>query len=464
MSFPALLVTPGPPEPPMPDETNHLPPNVPLQNPSKDETGSLVAFPRAREHPSDNLPLQLSSFVGREREIAEVKGLFAERRLMSLIGPGGCGKTRLALAVAHEMVEGFEDGVWWVELASLSDPKLVAGAVASALGVREVADRPSTEVLLEHLEPRKTLLVLDNCEHLIEGCAVLADTLLRSCPGLEILATSREPLRIAGESSWPVPSLSLPDSQQQPPASELARYEAIRLFVERAGAADAGFSLTDQNASAVARLCRKLDGIPLAIELAAARVRALTVEQISERLEDPLSLLTTGSRTAAPRHQTLRATLQWSYELLDERERALFDRLSVFAGGWDLEAAEAIGAGGPIQAGLVLNLLSQLVDKSLVVVEPSPVDAGALRYGMLEPVRQYALERLMESGEAEETRRRHAAFFVALAEEARPKLRAAPQVEWLERLEKENSNLRGALSWALSADDIRTAARLSWAL
>ena len=269
-----------------------------------------------------------------------------------------------------------------------SDPKLVAGAVASALCVREVADRLLTEVLVEHLEPRKTLLVLDNCEHLIEGCAVLADALLRSCPGLEILATSREPLRIAGESSWPVPSLSLPDSQQQPPAAELARYEAIRLFVERAGAVDAGFTLTDQNASAVARLCRKLDGIPLAIELAAARVRALTVEQISERLEDLLSLLTTGSRTAAPRHQTLRAALQWSYELLDERERALFDRLSVFAGGWDLEAAEAVGTGEPVQAGLVLDLLSQLVDKSLVAVEPSPVDAGALRYGMLEPERR----------------------------------------------------------------------------
>ncbi|HZH98705.1 MAG TPA: NB-ARC domain-containing protein, partial [Fimbriimonadaceae bacterium] len=287
----------------MPDETNHSPRNVPPRDPSKGKSGSLVAFPRAhsssKKRPPDNLPHQLSSFVGREREVAEVKGLLAERRLVSLIGPGGCGKTRLALAVAQDLIESFEDGVWWVELASLSDPKLVAGAVASALGVREVADRPSTEVLVEHLEPRKTLLVLDNCEHLIEGCAVLADALLRACSGLEILATSREPLRIAGESSWPVPSLSLPDSQQQPPAKELARYEAIRLFVERAGAADAGFTLTDLNASAVARLCRKLDGIPLAIELAAARVRALTVEQISERLEDPLNLLTTGSRTAA---------------------------------------------------------------------------------------------------------------------------------------------------------------------
>jgi predicted ATPase/DNA-binding SARP family transcriptional activator len=449
----------------MSDKTDHSPRDVPFRDPSKDGTGSLLAFPRTRpskQRPPDNLPLELSSFVGREREVAEIKGLLAERRLVSLIGPGGCGKTRLALAVAHEMVEGFEDGVWWVELASLSEPKLVAGAVVSALGVREAPDLSPTEMLVEHLEPRKALLVLDNCEHLIEGCAVLADALLRSCPNLGILATSREPLRIAGESTWPVPSLSLPDSQQRPPAKELARYEAIRLFVERAGAADTGFTLTDQNASAVARLCRKLDGIPLAIELAAARVRALTVEQISERLEDPLGLLTTGSRTAAPRHQTLRATLQWSYELLDERERELFNRLSVFAGGWDLEAAEAVGAGGPVEAGQVLDLLSNLVDKSLVVVEPSPVDAGALRYGMLEPVRQYALERLVEGGEVEETRRRHAAFFLALAEEARPKVRA--EVEWLERLEQENANLRGALSWAHAADDISTAARLGWAL
>ena len=449
----------------MPDEkTNYSPRDVTLRDPSEDETGSLVAFPQARssKRPSDNLPHQLSSFIGREQEVAEVKGLLAGRRLLTLCGPGGCGKTRLALAAAKDLVGGFEDGVWWVELASLSDPKLVPGAVASALSVREAPDRSPTEVLVEHVEPRKMLLVLDNCEHLVEECAVLADALLRACPDLGILATSREPLRIAGESSWLVPSLSLPDPRHLPPTAELARYEAVRLFVERAKAVDAGFELTERNASAVAQLCHRLDGIPLAIELAAARVRVLTVEQISERLEDPLGLLTTGSRTAAPRHQTLRATLEWSYELLSQPEQALFRRLSVFAGGWALEATEAVGAAKPVEAGRVLDLLSQLVDKSLVVAEAEA--QGAVRYGMLEPVRQYALERLVDGGEDEDTRRRYAAYFLALAEEARPKLRAEPQVEWLERLEKENGNMRGALSWALSADEWATAARLGWAL
>src|SRR5919112_4951934 len=375
----------------MPDETNYLPrDDALLGGPSKEKTGSVVAFPRARlpkkkRPPDNNLPLELSSFIGRQREVAKVQRLLVGgTRLATLCGPGGCGKTRLALAVAQDLLDSFEDGgVWWVELASLSDPKLVPGALASALGVREVADRSLTEVLVEHLKPRRTLVVLDNCEHLIEGCAALADALLRACPELEILATSREPLRIAGEAIGMVPSLSLPDPLRLPPAGELARYEAVRLFVERAGAADAGFALTEQNAPAVARLCRKLDGIPLAIELAAARVRALTVEQISERLEDPLSLLTTGSRTAAPRHQTLRAALQWSYELLDEQERGLFERLSVFAGGWDLEAAEAIGAEDSAGAAEILDLLSMLMDKSLVIAENDEEDGTSLRYRML---------------------------------------------------------------------------------
>ena len=277
-------------------------------------------------------------------------------------------------------------------------PKLVAGAVASALGVRETPDRPLIEMLVEHLKSRKTLLVLDNCEHLVEGCAALADTLLRACPDLEILATSREPLRIAGEASWLVPSLSLPEPERLLPAEELKRYEAVRLFVERAKAVDAGFALTELNASAVARLCRELDGIPLAIELAAARARVLTVEQILGKLEDLLGLLTTGSRTAAPRHQTLRATLEWSYELLSEPEQGLFRRLSVFAGGWTLEAAETVGAEEPVEAGEVLDLLSNLVDKSLVVAAAEA--KGALRYRMLEPVRQCGYEKFEKSTEA----------------------------------------------------------------
>jgi predicted ATPase/DNA-binding SARP family transcriptional activator len=432
----------------------------------QEESGSLVTFRRKRlpnDRAHNNLPVQLSSFIGREKEVAKVEELLdGDTRLVTLYGSGGCGKTRLALAVAQKEVEGFEDGVWWVELASLSDPDLVPRALASALGVREVPDRSLTEELVEHLESRRVLLILDNCEHLVESCAALAGTLLRTCPDLRMLATSREPLRVAGETVWMVPSLSLPDRQRGPSAvGALARYEAIRLFTERAEAVDAGFALTHQNATSVARLCHELDGIPLAIELAAARVRALAVEQIQERLEDSLGLLTTGNRTAPPRHQTLRATLLWSYELLDAHERKLFEHLSVFAGGWDLGAAEAVGA--EEAPGVVLDLLSNLVDKSLVVAEKSGQGSSSiLRYRMLEPVRQYASELLTESGDSEETRRRHAAYFVALAEQAQPRLRS--EVEWLGRLEQENGNLRGALSWAQATDAISTSARLCWAL
>jgi predicted ATPase/DNA-binding CsgD family transcriptional regulator len=425
--------------------------------------GKEPFVPRTRESPPlDNLPLEQTSFVGREREVAEVERLLSERRMLTLCGPGGSGKTRLALAVARDMAGEFERGTWWVELAPVSDPELVPGTVARAVGAREVLDLSPTEALVDHLKGWKALLVLDNCEHLIEACADLADTLLGACPDLTLLATSREPLRVQGETNFMVPSLSVPDPGGSPTTEVLARYEAVRLFVERAGAVDSGFRLTEPNAPAVAQLCNKLDGIPLAIELAAARTRVLTVEQISEKLDDPLGLLTAGSRTAAARHRTLRATLDWSHGLLGGDEGALFRRLAVFEGGFTLEAAEAVRSGKGAGEGSVLDLLSGLVDKSLVVTEAEA--RGTVRYGMLEPVRQYALELLVEDGEDGETRRRHAEFFVALAEEARPNLRAAPQVEWLRRLEKENGNLRGALSWTLSTDEIPTAARLGWAL
>jgi predicted ATPase/DNA-binding SARP family transcriptional activator len=419
----------------------------------QEETGSLIAFPRTRppkKRPPDNLPLELSSFIGREKEVTEVERLLnGGTRLVTLCGPGGCGKTRLALAVAQEVVEAFEDGVWWVELASLSDPNLLPRAVASVLGVREVPDRSPTELLVEHLKPGKTLLVLDNCEHLVDGCAALADTLLRACPDLQILTTSRESLRVAGEAIWMVPSLSLPDLRGDFPLGKLGRYEAVRLFVERATEADAGFTLTERNASVVARLCHELDGIPLAIELAAARVRALTVEQISERLENTLGLLTTGSRTAPPRQRTLRAALEWSWELLEEQERELLGRLSVFAGGWDLEAAEAVGVADPVQPWMVLDLLSTLMDKSLVVAEESGEEGLSRRYRMLEPVRQYAREKLHESAEEPEVLRRHAEHYLALAERADPELLGPDQGRWLGRLRTEAGNVRGALSWSL---------------
>jgi predicted ATPase/DNA-binding CsgD family transcriptional regulator len=312
------------------------------------------------------------------------------------------------------------------------------------------------------LRSRRMLLVLDNCEHLIEDCARLVDALLDSCEHLRILATSREALGVEGEVNWRVRSLAVPGAKDLPDPESLAGYGAVRLFVERARSRLPGFVLTPENVPAVADICRKLDGIPLAIELATARLVVLSVKQIAEKLDDSLGLLTTGDRTRAPRQRTLRAALGWSHDLLSEPERELFGGLSVFAGGWTLEAAAAVGAGEPGRPGGVLEPLASLVDKSLVVAEGS--GAGELRYRMLEPVRQYALERLEEGDRAEETRRRHAEFFVSLAEEARPVLRATPQVEWLERLEKENANLRGALSWTLFRDDIPTAARLGWGL
>ncbi|MDQ4126390.1 MAG: LuxR C-terminal-related transcriptional regulator [Actinomycetota bacterium] len=421
------------------------------------------SVPLTSGRPPNNLPFVLSSFVGRGREISELRRLLLEDyRLLTLTGPGGCGKTRLALAVATEMAEDFEDGAWWVGLASLSGPTLMSQAVAQALRVREAPTRTLLEVLVEHLESMEMLLVLDNCEHLVEGCANIADTLLRACPNLKILATSREALGIVGERVMVVPSLSLPDADEPLPA--LAGHEAVRLFVDRARAVDSTFRLTEKNAPHVARLCRKLDGIPLALEFAAARARMLSAEQILKRLEDPLKLLTAGGRTADPRHRTLRATLEWSYELFSEPERTLFGRLSVFAGGFTLEAAEAVGAGDDVEEGEVLDLLSGLADKSMVATEPSPGSGDAPRYRMLEPVRQYGLERLEEGGEAETTRRQHARHFLELAEEAEPELRRTRQAEWLERLETEHDNLRAALSWALERREAELGLRLGAAL
>jgi predicted ATPase/DNA-binding CsgD family transcriptional regulator len=408
------------------------------------------------------LPAPRSSFVGREQAMLEIERELATTRLLTLTGVGGSGKTRLALEVVRELLEVYPDGAWLVELASLSEGELVPQAVAAALGLREQPGLPFTDALVDFLRSRRMLLVLDNCEHLIEDCARLVDALLDSCEHLRILATSREALGVAGEVNWTVPSLTVPDAGDSSDPEGLAGYEAVRLFVERARSRLPGFVLTPENAPAVADICRKLDGIPLAVELATARVVVLSVEQISERLNDSLGLLTTNDRTRAPRQRTLRAALAWSHELLSEPERELFGRLAVFAGGWTLEAAEAVGAGEPVRAGEVLELLASLVDKSLVVAEGS--GAGEIRYRMLEPVRQYALERLEKGDRAEETRRRYAAFFVSLAEEARPMLRATSQVEWLERLEKENANLRGALSWTLSTNGIPAAARLGWGL
>jgi class 3 adenylate cyclase len=300
-------------------------------------------FPPLRAlNASNNLPIQVTSFVGREREIAEVKRLFEKTRLLTLTGSGGAGKTRLSLQVAAEMMEQNPDGVWLVELAPLSDPNLVPQTVATVLNVREEPGRPITQTLVDFLKTRSLLLLLDNCEHLLTACANLADTILRNCPKAYILASSREGLNIPGETTYRIPSLSLPDTRETLTPENLMQYEAVQLFVERAQSAQPSFVVTPQNAAAVGQLCVRLDGIPLAIELAAARVKAMSVEQIASRLDDRFRLLTGGSRTALPRQQTLRALIDWSYDLLSEQEQTLLRRLSVFAGGWTLEAAEKV--------------------------------------------------------------------------------------------------------------------------
>lgn len=430
--------------------------------------------------PRSNLPAQLTSFIGREREIVEVKRLLTATRLLTLTGAGGSGKTRLALEAAKDLVGTYADGVWWVELASLSDPALVPEAVAMALDVREQPGRAIIETLKDTLRSRNLVLLLDNCEHLVAAAARLAYTLLRACPQLRILTTSREALGIDGETTWRVPTLSLPewmaDSERQTadgdPSSAVRRLlssEAVRLFIERAQAAWPEFMLTEQNVATVAQICRRLDGMPLAIELAAARMKALTVEQIAARLDDAFRLLTGGSRIALPRHQTLRAAMDWSYELLSEQEQALLRRLAVFAGGWTLEAAEtvcAFGDGGrkpwsSVPRPEVLDLLSHLVDKSLVVMY---VQGAEGRYRLLETVRQYAWEKLLESGEAGILQRRHAQFFLALAEEAEPELRGARQMLWLDRLEVEHDNLRAVLAWSQAHKDVESGQRLAGAL
>jgi predicted ATPase/DNA-binding SARP family transcriptional activator len=442
----------------------HPPDDTPSPDAPESDPRRLVAFPRppASKHPSHNLPLELSTFIGREREMAEVKRLLASTRLLTLTGPGGCGKTRLALAVARDLVGSFEEGIWLAELASLSDPELVAQTVASILGVRDQPGHPLAKTLSDYLQPRQLLLILDNCEHLIEACAELAGTLLRTCPDLKVLATSREPLGITGETGWLVPSLSVPDLYHPRTPESLARYEAVRLFVERAAAAAPSFTLTDRNATAMGRVCQHLDGIPLAIELAAARVRALTVEQISQRLNDCFSLLTSGSRVALPRHRTLRATIGWSYELLGQEEQILFQRLSVFSGGFTLEAVEEVCSGEGIKRNEILDVLSRLVDKSLVLVA-EPRD-GEARYRLLETVRQYGREKLLESGLAEAIRERHAIFFLSLAEEVEPKLKGAESRLWLEWLEAEHDNMRAALRWAADTGEAKTELRLAGAL
>jgi predicted ATPase/class 3 adenylate cyclase len=393
----------------------------------------------------NNLPVQLTSFIGRGREIAEIKTMLATERLVTLTGAGGSGKTRLAVQVGADLLEQYPDGVWLVELAALADPALVPQTVASALGVPEQPGRGLTETLVDYVRSKLLLLLLDNCEHLLAACAGLADSLLRACPRLRILATSRESLGMRGETLYPVPSLSIPDPQRLPRTEDLVQYDAVRLLAERAAAAVPVFKVTQQNAQAVAHLCYRLDGIPLAIELAAARLKALAVEQVVARLDDRFQLLTGGNRTALPRQQTLRATMDWGYDLLSVKERLVLRRLSVFVGGWTLEAAETVCCGGSVEASDIMDLLARLVDKSLVLAETRGSEA---RYRLLETVRQYGHDRLLESVEAAAVKERHRDWCLRLAARAEPELRGTRQDVWLERLEREHDNLRAALEWS----------------
>jgi len=415
-----------------------------------------------------NLPRQLTSFIGREQELKRVQELLTETSLLTLTGVGGSGKTRLALQAVAELFEGYSDGVWLVELGRLSDPDRVPQAVAEALGVRESPNRSLTDVLCRHLERKQLLLLIDNCEHLLRACGELVERLLRSCTELKVLATSREGLGIWGEQTYPVPSLDRPDLKEESTVDELARYETIRLFIDRVAAVRPDFALMDENAAAVATICDRLDGIPLAIELAAARARALPVDEIARRLEDRFRLLTGGSRTALPRHQTLEATMDWSYELLGNEEKWLLQRLAVFSGGLTLEAAEHVGSSSGMATADVLDLLTTLVDKSMVIFsDQEPVR----RYHLLETVRQYAWKKLFEGEGAEEVRDAHLAYCLELAEEVQPHLGFfLPQAEtsrWLDRLGLEYENFQTALGWSLEGhhggdQGLRLAYLLHW--
>lgn len=410
-----------------------------------------------------NLPAPATRLIGREREVAQARALLEEARLVTLVGAGGCGKTRLALAMGEGLLARYPDGIWFIDLAPLADGTLVAGAMAQAVGVREQPDEPLLDTLATTLRSRTALLVLDNCEHIIEVAAALAATLLARCPDLAIIATSREALHTSGELVWRVPSLPLPTGDGVTAARE---NPAAQLFAERARFAQPGFALTAENAAAVAAICRRLDGIPLALELAAARVGHLSLAQIAARLDDALRLLTAGGRTAPPRQRTLAATLDWSYALLAAAERRLLEEIAVFAGGFTLAAAEAMD-GGPWTAdggqqqspsavhspppADTLDTLAALVDKSLVQVEPG---AEEPRYRLLETVRQYALARLAARGDEAAARDRHARYFLDLAAEAERELAGPRQARRLAELEREIDNLRGALDWYAARDGV----------
>ncbi|HET9328776.1 MAG TPA: protein kinase [Candidatus Eisenbacteria bacterium] len=391
-----------------------------------------------------NLPREVASFVGRERELEECARLLGQTRILTLTGSGGSGKTRLAIRLVTGMIPKHGGGVWFVDFGPLSEAAMVTQSVAQALGVKEESGRSLEKSLVERLNGPPTLLVLDNCEHVLEPAGALIETLLQGCENLKVVATSREALSLSGEQVYSVPTLPVPETGKRYSVEALAGYASVRLFMERALQVQPAFVLDARNAAAIADICRRLDGIPFAIELAAARVKVLAVEQIRAKLDDRFRLLTGGSKAALPRQQTLRATIQWSYDHLHPEEQQLMRALSVFAGGWTLEAATAV-TGVSEDEFEVLDHLTRLVDKSLVVVEH--LRGGDSRYRYLETVRQYALERLLEAGESEAARDRHITFFCNFAEQAEPHLRGRDQADWIRRLGLEHENLQAAIAW-----------------
>jgi predicted ATPase/transcriptional regulator with XRE-family HTH domain len=409
--------------------------------------------------PKSNLPASLNSFIGRSKEQADVINLLGKQRLVTLTGAGGVGKTRLSIKIGEQLLGVYIDGIWLVEFAPILDPLLVPRSTAIAIGLRDEPQHPVIDMLCDYLQKKQMLIILDNCEHLLDACAQLAVTLLKHCPDLKILATSREAMSVLGEAIYPVPPLELPDVRML--VGRFRDYDSIRLFEERAQLARVNFSLTIENMSCVARICTQLDGIPLAIELAAARVSTFSTEEIAVRLQESLQLLTTGNRTALPRHQTLQAAIDWSYNLLSQEEQILFRRLSVFIDGWTLEAATSVCSDDKIAPHVMLDLLTQLIKKSLIVTQEINTKT---RYRMLETIRQYANNKLGESGGNERLRDRHLEYFLKLAETAEPHLLRVEQLEWLARLDTDYENLRFAFEWALCKETDEPALSLCTAL
>lgn len=396
-----------------------------------------------------NIPIPLTSFIGREEELKEVANLLSKSRLVTLTGSGGVGKTRLAIQVVADVLEGFPDGVWFLDLAPLNNSALVASTLMTLLGLRESVGLPANDLLVNYFRSRTALVIFDNCEHLIDSCSQLINSLLGSCEKLSILATSRETLRVSGEITYRVPSLEIPTFNMEPSVDTFSKIESAKLFIERAALASPHFAINSHDVALIAQIVHRLDGIPLAIELAAARVNVLTAEQILKRLDDRFNLLTSGLRSTLPRHQTLRATIEWSYNLLSQKEQLLYRRLAVFMGGWTLEAAEHVCTGHGIEASAVLELLTQLVNKSLVLVETSEPEK---RYRSLETIRQFAREQLGRSDEEESTRTQHLKYFLQFSEQAELALKGHAQNTWYARLIDERDNIRAALDWANKTD------------